>query len=218
MPKQFDLLVFDWDGTLMDSTGTIARAIQSAFAEVGLAVPSDKEARYVIGYGMQEAMQYLAPDASSRQITEVVNVYRRFYLAEDQDIALYDGVMEALPLFIDAGFQLAVATGKSRVGLDRVLASTGLDEYFKVSRTADEAFSKPHPAMLHYILDHMQVEAARAVMIGDTTHDLQLAQNAGTQSLALTYGAHKLPELLSCKPLAHFDDFHSLKDWILLNA
>ncbi|MGL4604047.1 MAG: HAD hydrolase-like protein, partial [Iodobacter sp.] len=146
MPKQFDLLVFDWDGTLMDSTGTIARAIQSAFAEVGLAVPSDKEARYVIGYGMQEAMQYLAPDASSQQITEVVNVYRRFYLAEDQDIALYDGVMEALPLFIDAGFQLAVATGKSRVGLDRVLASTGLDEYFKVSRTADEAFSKPHPA------------------------------------------------------------------------
>ncbi|STQ90560.1 HAD-IA family hydrolase [Iodobacter fluviatilis] len=218
MPKQFDLLVFDWDGTLMDSTGTIARAIQSAFAEVGLPVPSDKEARYVIGYGMHEAMQHLAPEASAAQITEVVGAYRRFYLAQDQDVALYDGVLDALPLFADAGFQMAVATGKSRAGLDRVLASTGLDAFFKVTRTADEAFSKPHPAMLHYILDKCAVEGSRAVMIGDTTHDLQLAQNAGTQSLALTYGAHKLPELLTCKPLAHFDDFHALKDWILLNA
>lgn len=218
MPKKFDLLVFDWDGTLMDSTGTIARAIQSAFAEVGLAVPSDKEARYVIGYGMQEAMQYLAPEATAVQITDVVAVYRRFYLAQDQDVALYDGVLEAMPLFIEAGFQLAVATGKSRVGLDRALASTGLGAFFKTTRTADEAFSKPHPAMLHYILDKCGVEGSRALMIGDTTHDLQLAQNAGTQSLALTYGAHKLPELLTCKPLAHFDDFHALKDWILLNA
>ncbi|AZN35774.1 HAD-IA family hydrolase [Iodobacter ciconiae] len=218
MPKQFDLLVFDWDGTLMDSTGTIARAIQSAFAEVGLAVPSDKDARYVIGYGMHEAMQYLAPDVSAAEIAEVVAVYRRFYLAQDQDVALYDGVLDALPQFVDAGFQMAVATGKSRAGLDRVLASTGLGAFFKVTRTADEAFSKPHPAMLHYILDQCGVKGGRAVMIGDTTHDLQLAQNAGTQSLALTYGAHKLPELLTCKPLAHFDDFHTLKDWILLNA
>ncbi|MFC7419649.1 HAD-IA family hydrolase [Iodobacter arcticus] len=218
MPKQFDLLVFDWDGTLMDSTGTIARAIQSAFADVGLAVPTDIEARYVIGYGMQEAMQYLAPDAKPEQITEVVNIYRRHYLAQDQEVTLYDGVMESLPLFIEAGFQLAVATGKSRAGLDRVLASTGLGGFFKVTRTADEAFSKPHPAMLHYILDKCHIDASRALMIGDTTHDLQLAQNAGTQSVALTYGAHKLPELLTCKPLAHFDDFHALKDWILLNA
>jgi phosphoglycolate phosphatase len=218
MPKQFDLLVFDWDGTLMDSTGTIAAAIQAAFQDVGLPVPSDKAARYVIGYGMQEAMQYLAPEASPAQITAVVAEYRRHYLAQDQHVTLYDGVVEALPQFIEAGFQLAVATGKSRAGLDRVLASTGLGGFFKMTRTADEAFSKPHPAMLHYLLDKCNVEASRAVMIGDTTHDLQLAQNAGTHSLAMTYGAHKLPELLSCKPLAHFDDFHALKDWILLHA
>ncbi|MDW5417282.1 HAD-IA family hydrolase [Iodobacter sp. CM08] len=218
MPKQFDLLVFDWDGTLMDSTGTIARAIQAAFSDIGLPVPSDKEARYVIGYGMNEAMQYLAPDATPAQITEVVSVYRGHYLAQDQNVALYDGVIEALPQFIEAGFQLAVATGKSRAGLDKALASTGLGAFFKMTRTADEAFSKPHPAMLHYLLDKCHVDASRAVMIGDTTHDLQLAQNAGTQSLALTYGAHKLPELLACKPLAHFDDFHALRDWILLNA
>ena len=137
-------------------------------------------------------------------------MYRRHYLAQDQNIALYDGVIEALPLFIEAGFQLAVATGKSRAGLDKVLVSSGLGAFFKMTRTADEAFSKPHPAMLHYILDKCHVDASRAVMIGDTTHDLQLAQNAGTQSLALTYGAHKLPELLTCHPMSHFDDFHAL--------
>ena len=218
MSSRFDLLVFDWDGTLMDSTGMIARSIQRAFADVGLPEPSDSDARFVIGYGLNEAMQYLAPQLDDAQIRSVVDAYRMHFLSKDQDLKLYDGVTEALPRLLDAGFRLAVATGKSRAGLDRVLAATGLAPFFETTRTADEAFSKPHPAMLEFILDVTGVEAQRTLMIGDTTHDLQLAINAGTASLALSYGAHPLEDLLPLNPLAHFADFNDLTEWILANA
>ncbi len=215
MSRQFDLLVFDWDGTLMDSTGMIARSIQRAFADVGLVEPSDEAARFVIGYGLVEAMQYLAPNLEPEQIRQVVDAYRGHFLAKDHELRLYRGVCAGLPRLQAAGFRLAVATGKSRVGLDRVLAATELAHYFEVTRTADEAFSKPHPAMLEFILDVTDVPADRAIMIGDTTHDLQLAINAGTASLAMSYGAHPLEDLLPLNPLAHFDDFSDLTDWIL---
>ncbi|GLS05813.1 haloacid dehalogenase [Chitiniphilus shinanonensis] len=215
MPKPFDLLIFDWDGTLMDSTGTIARSIQRAFADVGLPEPTDTQARFVIGYGLTEAMAYLAPGADEVTIGRVVEAYRHYYLAQDQSLVLYDGVREWLPRLRDAGYPLAVATGKSRVGLDRVLAHTGLGELFEVTRTADEAFSKPHPAMLEYILDYMDVTPERALMVGDTTHDLQLAINAGTRSAAMTYGAHPLADMLPLAPLAHFDAFPALARWLL---
>jgi phosphoglycolate phosphatase len=218
MSRQFDLLVFDWDGTLMDSTGMIATSIQRAFTDVGLPEPTAKDARFVIGYGLNEAMQYLAPDLSAEQIRQIVDAYRVHFLAKDYELQLYAGVEECLPRLRDAGFRLAVATGKSRAGLDRVLAATGLAPFFDVTRTADEAFSKPHPAMLEYILEMTDVAASRAVMIGDTTHDLQLAINAGTASLALSYGAHPLKDLLPLNPLAHFDDFSALTEWILLHG
>jgi phosphoglycolate phosphatase len=218
MSRRFDLLVFDWDGTLMDSTGMIARSIQRAFAEVGLSEPSDVDARYVIGYGLHEAMQYLAPDIDANKIQQVVDAYRGHFLAQDHELQLYAGVLESLSRLQDAGFRLAVATGKSRAGLDRVLAATDLAHFFEATRTADEAFSKPHPAMLEYLLDKTDVAADRAVMIGDTTHDLQLAINAGTASLAMSYGAHPLEDLLPLNPLAHFDDFSALTDWILTHG
>jgi phosphoglycolate phosphatase len=218
MSRRFDLLVFDWDGTLMDSTGMIARSIQRAFAEVGLSEPSDVDARYVIGYGLHEAMQYLAPDIDANKIQQVVDAYRGHFLAKDHELQLYAGVLESLSRLQDAGFRLAVATGKSRAGLDRVLAATDLAHFFEATRTADEAFSKPHPAMLEYLLDKTDVAADRAVMIGDTTHDLQLAINAGTASLAMSYGAHPLEDLLPLNPLAHFDDFSALTDWILTHG
>ncbi|SMC19494.1 phosphoglycolate phosphatase [Andreprevotia lacus DSM 23236] len=213
--RRFDLLVFDWDGTLMDSTGTIAHAIQLAFGELGLPVPTDSDARFVIGYGLREAMQHLAPAADAATITAIVDAYRHHYLARDEALVLFDGVREGLQALGEAGFQLAVATGKSRVGLDRALASTGLGYHFVATRTADESFSKPHPAMLEYLFDETMVPAQRAVMIGDTTHDLQLAINAGCASLAMSYGAHPLDELLALSPLAHFDDFKQLSAWIL---
>ncbi|BCL74587.1 hydrolase [Jeongeupia sp. HS-3] len=218
MTRRFDLLVFDWDGTLMDSTGTIARSIQSAFGDVGLAVPSDHDARYVIGYGLNEAMQYLAPDADEATIRRIVDVYRHHYLSGDHALMLYDGVREGLAAFADAGFEMAVATGKSRVGLDRVLASTGLGEYFVATRTADETFSKPHPAMLEQLFDVTFTSADRALMIGDTSHDLQLAINAGCASLGMSYGAHPLDQLQACAPLAIFDDFPALTRWVLAHA
>jgi phosphoglycolate phosphatase len=169
----------------------------------------------VIGYGLNEAMQYLAPDLSAEQIRQIIDAYRVHFLAKDHELQLYAGVEEGLPRLRAAGFRLAVATGKSRAGLDRVLAATGLAHFFEVTRTADEAFSKPHPAMLEYILEYTAVEPERSLMVGDTTHDLQLAINAGTASLALSYGAHPLQDLLPLKPLAHFDDFTELTEWIL---
>nr|WP_314898965.1 HAD-IA family hydrolase [uncultured Deefgea sp.] len=203
---------------MMDSTGMIARSIQRAFAEVDLTEPSDVDARYVIGYGLHEAMQYLAPDIDANKIQQVVDAYRGHFLAKDHELQLYAGVLESLPRLQDAGFRLAVATGKSRAGLDRVLAATDLAHFFEATRTADEAFSKPHPAMLEYLLDKTDVAADRAVMIGDTTHDLQLAINAGTASLAMSYGAHPLEDLLPLNPLAYFDDFSDLTDWILTHG
>ncbi|WP_297572238.1 HAD-IA family hydrolase [uncultured Deefgea sp.] len=218
MSRQFDLLVFDWDGTLMDSTGMIARSIQRAFRDVGLAEPSDKDARFVIGYGLQEAMQYLGPELNAEQILRIVDAYRGHFLSQDHELQLYPGVEAGLLRLQAAGFRMAVATGKSRAGLDRVLAATGLSPFFEVSRTADEAFSKPHPAMLEYILEACDIEGRRTLMIGDTTHDLQLAINAGTASVALSYGAHPLHDLLPLQPLAHFDDFSQLTDWILAHG
>ncbi|KAF0811630.1 5'-nucleotidase [Andreprevotia sp. IGB-42] len=216
--RRFDLLVFDWDGTLMDSTGTIAQAIQLAFADLGLPVPSDYDARFVIGYGLKEAMQYLAPDADDALVHAIVDAYRTHYLQRDQALVLFDGVEEGLKKLAAAGYQLVVATGKSRVGLDRALQVTGLGAHFVASRTADESFSKPHPAMLEYLLDVTDIPASRAVMIGDTTHDLQLAINAGCASLAMSYGAHGIDEMLALQPLAHFDDFPSLVEWILAHG
>lgn len=216
--RRFDLVVFDWDGTLMDSTGMIARSIQRAFDDVGLPVPSEQEARYVIGYGLGEAMAHLAPNASETQIRQVVDAYRGHFLAKDQDLKLYDGVEEGLTRLREANFRMAVATGKSRAGLDRVLKATQLGHFFEVTRTADEAFSKPHPAMLEYILAYSAVEPARTVMVGDTTHDLQLAINAGTASLGLTYGAHEADALQNLQALALFNEFNSLIDWVLAHG
>ncbi len=202
----------------MDSTGMIARSIQRAFDDVGLSVPSDQQARYVIGYGLVEAMAHLAPEATEVQIRQVVDAYRGHFLAKDQELQLYAGVEAGLTRLRDANFRMAVATGKSRAGLDRVLKSTQLGHFFEVTRTADEAFSKPHPAMLEYILEYTAVDPDRAVMVGDTTHDLQLAVNAGTASLGLTYGAHAGEALQELPALALFDEFDALVDWILTHG
>ncbi|HSC81518.1 MAG TPA: HAD-IA family hydrolase, partial [Chitinolyticbacter sp.] len=136
-------------------------------------------------------------------------------LAQDEALVLFEGVRDYLPRLRDAGYTLAVATGKSRVGLDRALTTTGLGAQFLVTRTADEAFSKPHPAMLEYIVDFADVAPAATLMIGDTTHDLQMAINAGTHSAAMSYGAHPIDDLLPLSPLAHFDRFPDLAEWLL---
>ncbi len=213
--RRFDLLVFDWDGTLMDSTSTISRCIQAGFRDVGLPAPALRDCNFVIGYGLREAMQYLAPGIDDAQVARLVEAYKHHFFSGEHRLELFDGVLEALPRFREAGYTLAIATGKARAGLNRMLDQTGIGPYFEVTRCADEAFSKPHPAMLEYILDYTVSDPKRTLMIGDTTHDMQLALNAGTHGAALSYGAHPLEDMLPLNPVAHFDDFPSLAHWLL---
>jgi phosphoglycolate phosphatase len=218
MPKRFELLVFDWDGTLADSTQTIVDAIQSASRDVGLPVPDGDRSRSIIGLGLREALQELFPgiDASAEQ--HLVERYRVHYFAHDEKIVLFDGVAQALHELTEAGFMLAVATGKGRGGLDRALAQTGLAEMFHASRCAGECFSKPHPQMLDEIMGEMGAMPEKSVMIGDTHFDLQMAQNAGMASLGVSYGAHSEENLHPHAPLACFDSFAKLRTWLSENA
>ena len=215
MAERFDLLIFDWDGTLADSTALITHAIQAAFGDAGLPVPSRREASFVIGYGLNEAMQYLAPGAGPDVVGRVVEAYKHHYLARDGEIALFDGVAEALARYQQAGYRLAVATGKSRRGLDRVLEQTGLGRYFDATRCADECHSKPHPQMILELVEDLDVPVTRSVMIGDTTHDLQMAINAGAAGLGVSYGAHPKEELAALQPLGLFDSFGELDSWLV---
>lgn len=218
MTKRYDLIVFDWDGTVMDSTAVIATSIQSACRDLGLTVPTDEAARHVIGMGLTQALQYAVPDAPEHLHESLADRYRYYFLAQDQSIPLFAGAAETIAELKEAGYSLAVATGKSRKGLDRVMDSSGLREYFRTSRTADETFSKPHPAMLLEIMDELGMEPERVLMVGDTTHDLQMAINAGVSAVGMTHGAHPKDQLRELQPLALLDDFHKLRTWLKANA
>src|ERR1700757_2788873 len=189
-PQRFRLLVFDWDGTLADSTEIIALAIQQACTDLGLPAPDDKAARFVIGLGLADALRHVAPTLPLSEHPKLSERYRHHYLARDPEIPLFAGTREMLDDLDARGFLLAVATGKSRTGLARALAQQGLEHRFVASRCADEGFPKPHPDMLLALMERVGVEAAQTLMIGDTTHDLELARNAGVSALAVSYGAH----------------------------
>lgn len=214
MSKRFNALVFDWDGTLANSTALIVHAIQHAFAEVGLAAPSDEEANFVIGYGLNDAMRHLAPHVQLEQVHGIVDAYKHYYLARENEIVLFDGVVDTLARYKQEGYLLAVATGKSRKGLDRALQQTGLDVIFDVTRCADECHSKPHPQMLLEILDYFGLPATHGVMVGDTTHDLNMAENAKMAGIGVSYGAHPRHELAALAPLAICDSFMEFDAWV----
>ena len=218
MARRYDLIVFDWDGTLMDSTAVIAGSIQAACRDLGLEVPGDEAARHVIGLGLEQALRYAVPDAPESMYGPLVERYRHHFLAQDQAIPLFEGARETIAELHDAGHWLGVATGKSRAGLDRALASTGLKKYFHATRTADQTFSKPDPAMLLELMDELAVSAERTLMIGDTTHDVQMAQNAQVDAVAVGYGAHPAEQLRELKPLALVQDFSELRTWLSNNA
>ncbi len=218
MTKRYDLIVFDWDGTVMDSTAVIAGSIQSACRDLGLPIPSDEAARHVIGMGLSQALQHAVPTAPPHLHEPLADRYRHYFLAQDQSIPLFDGAEETVTELRNGGYLLAVATGKSRKGLDRVMDSSGMRGYFHASRTADETFSKPHPAMLLELMDELAVSAERTLMIGDTTHDLQMAINAGVDAVGVTYGAHPEDQLRELNPLALLDDFADLRVWLRTNA
>jgi phosphoglycolate phosphatase len=218
MPRQFDLIVFDWDGTLMDSATCIATALQAACGDCGYPVPSDREARYVIGLGLHDAMAHVLPGVAATEYASVVERYRHHFLMRDSDTTLFAGVAEMLSHLRDAGHLLAVATGKTRRGLDRSLEQTGLARYFHATRCADESESKPHPAMLQWLMTTLLVEPGRTLMIGDTSHDMAMARAAGVPRLAVAHGAHDACELVAYEPLACVQDCGELRAWLGANA
>ncbi|MEK6591840.1 MAG: HAD-IA family hydrolase [Pseudomonadota bacterium] len=218
MPSRFELLVFDWDGTLMDSAAAITASLQAACAELNLPVPSEEKARYIIGLGLHDAMRHILPDVDPAAYPGVVERYRHHYLLRDGGTALFPGVAQTVRDLHASGFMLAVATGKSRRGLDRALDTTGLAPYFHATRCADEGFSKPHPGMLEYLMDALDADPGTTLMIGDTTHDMKMAQNACVARLAAAYGAHPREDLLRYAPLACVDEFTELRAWLYQNA
>lgn len=218
MPKNFDLIVFDWDGTLADSTQLIVDSIIAASIDTGLNVPASSAVRGIIGLGLHEALMELFGSISEAQLQQMVARYRFHYFAEDHQVPLFDGVFDAVIELEKQGFMLAVATGKGRRGLNQSLERSGLLKYFHATRCVDECNSKPHPQMLMELMDELGTESARTLMIGDTIHDLQMAQNANVASLAVTYGAQPIENLLPCAPLAHFDNFTKLNQWLIMNA
>ncbi|WP_338588907.1 HAD-IIIA family hydrolase [Shewanella khirikhana] len=201
--QKFDLIIFDWDGTLMNSIGKIVDCMQALARELEIAVPSEKAVRDVIGLSMPEAMRALFPNESDATRHSWIDKYRAHYLIFNATPSpLYEGVPELLAELHGRGKQLAIATGKARAGLNRILEETGLGPRFHASRCADETQSKPHPQMLHELLAELDVAPERAVMIGDSAFDLQMANNAGMASIGVDYGTHDRQTLLAASPLA----------------
>ena len=218
MAKRFELIVFDWDGTLMDSAAAIVRAIQAAAVDLGLPAPTDARARHVIGLGLSDALHYAVPELAERDYPRMADRYRHHYLSGDHELALFDGTAELIGGLRERGHLLAVATGKSRKGLARALEFSGLQPYFHATRCADECFSKPHPAMLEELMDELGVVAESCLMIGDTTHDLQMAKNAGVAGLAVSFGAHPVGQLEAEAPLVCVHTPTELREWLDRNA
>ena len=218
MASRFELLVFDWDGTLLDSAGAIVDAIQAACSDLGLPIPADERARHVIGLGLHDALRYAVPNLPAERYPLMVERYRHHYVRHDHELQLFDGAAAMIAELAAAGFLLAVATGKSRIGLDRALHNSGLGTYFHASRCADECFSKPHPQMLEELMDELSVDAERTLMIGDTTHDLLMGRNAGVACLAAGYGAHPAAALDALAPLARLQEIEEMAQWLRINA
>ena len=216
--RQFDLIAFDWDGTLFDSTALITRCIQDAVRDVGGAVPSDKDAAYVIGMGLMQALAHAAPDVPVEKYPQLGARYRHHYLAHQGDISLFEGVLSLLADLKARQHWLTVATGKNRRGLDDALQAVELNGLFDASRTADETAGKPDPRMLHELMREFDVAPERTLMIGDTTHDLQMALNAGCASVAVSYGAHAPDAFEALNPRFIAHSVRDLHHWLLGNA
>lgn len=212
----YQLVIFDWDGTLMDSTQKIANCIRLSARDVGLPVPTFDEAKRIIGLGLDECMNVLFPQAQSHEKQAMIDRYKYQFVTGDQtEQTLFDGVAEGLAKLNETGVMLAVATGKSRIGLDRVMTITGVAQEFAVTRCADETRSKPHPQMLEEILEFTSIDLNKTVMIGDTSFDLEMAANAGVAGLGVTYGAHDLATLADCNNVGLLDSPTDMINWLL---
>jgi phosphoglycolate phosphatase len=211
---KYRLLVFDWDGTIIDSASSIAESICLAAGDLGLKVPTKAQASHVIGLGLHDALRLAVPGLGAEHITDFVERYRHHFRAREESMGLFAG-MRALIERLHGERTLGIATGKSRRGLDRSLEATGLKPFFRASRCADETHPKPHPAMLLELMDELAVKPQGALMIGDTSHDLEMARAAGVDALAVTYGAHAEEGLRSCQPRACVASVPELDRWLM---
>ena len=214
---KYRLIVFDWDGTIIDSAATIAECIRDSAREMGFPVPSVEQASHVIGLGLHDSLRLAVPELQTQQYPEFAASYRRHFLAREDSMGLFPGMEELLSQF-STSHSLAIATGKSRRGLDRALAATGIGPYFSASRCADETSPKPHPAMLLELMNEFGLSKNHVLMIGDTSHDLEMAKAAEVDSVAVTYGAHPEDGLRAYKPLACLPTVTSLSEWLKRNA
>lgn len=215
MSKKYQLIVFDWDGTLMDSEARIVTCMQMAAVDAGVDVPSNEQARDVIGLGLREAIARAFPGSDDATVDRLVEGYRRNWLGDAVDAApMFDGARALIERLHDAGTLLAVATGKSRRGLDKALDESGLGAFFHATRCADETFSKPHPQMLEEILVDLDTAPGDAVVVGDTEYDMQMARNARVDALGVSHGVHATERLMANGALQCFNNLHELSDWL----
>jgi phosphoglycolate phosphatase len=214
---KYPLIVFDWDGTIIDSHTAIVECMQEASRELALPIPEAQRASHVIGLGLHDAMRIIAPDLPAARYPEFIASYRRLFLAREDRMQLFPGMGELLAA-LSARHTLAIATGKSRKGLERALAATGVGRLFAASRCADETTPKPHPAMLLELMEEVQVDPGGVLMIGDTSHDMEMARAAGVDGVAVTYGAHPEEGLRACGPLDCCADVAQLRAWLAANA
>ena len=214
---KYPLIVFDWDGTIIDSASGIAECIRQSAADMGLAVPDQERARHVIGLGLHDSLRIAVPDLAPERYGEFVALYRKHFLACEDSLQLYGGMQDLLER-LEESHTLVIATGKSRRGLDRALDATGLKPLFAASRCADETNPKPHPAMLLELMDEFQKGKDDTLMIGDTSHDLEMARSAGVDAVAVTYGAHPEQGLRAYSPVACVPSVEILRQWLTTHA
>ena len=218
MPQRFELVVFDWDGTLIDSAGAIVACIQAACRDLGLPVPDEERASHVIGLGLADALAHAVPTLPPAEYGRLAERYRFHFLARDAALPLFPGTREMLAALRLRGHALAIATGKSRAGLARALQTTALAALFDATRCADQTAPKPAPDMLLELMEELGAEPARTIMIGDTSHDLQMAASAGVAAVAVSYGAHPVEALAALSPLALVHSTEELAAWLAGNA
>ncbi len=212
----YQLVIFDWDGTVMDSAQKIANCIKAAARDLGIEEPSDVKAKNIIGLGLVQAMTILFPKLNNGQITKLVEVYKyHFVMGDVTEQKLFSGVEQGLQILNDGGALLAVATGKSRTGMDRVFNEIDIKHHFVATRCGDETRSKPHPQMLLELLDYTAIDPKKSIMIGDTTYDMDMAANAGMHGLAVSYGVHAEQDLLKSNPIEVLGSFDAVVDWLL---
>jgi phosphoglycolate phosphatase len=217
MTTHYALIVFDWDGTLSDSTGHIVNCMSAAITELGLPALSNKRISHIIGLGLFEAVTTLYPDQDQQTRMDLGQRYKDIWLRSPHEPEMFDNATDLISKLSMGENFIGVATGKSRNGLNKVLNATGLGDYFHATRCADECHSKPHPQMLEELMLFTGVDPNKTLMIGDTEFDMQMANNAGADCLAISHGAHDAETLLACKPKALVDDLFAVENWLATN-